>query len=463
MRQFLPAIRLDGASVVIIGAGPMAEAKARLFVGSPAKLTWFTLDRTATVPAELDNHINVRPGPVDEAELSSARFVFIAVDDENLALRLVEHARSGDPLINVVDRPELSDFFTPAIVDRGAVTIAISTGGGAPVLAVDIRAAIERVLRPGVGRLADIAAGLRNVVKASLPSVEARRRFWERALRGSAADRADRGDDAGALSSILDDLRTPEKTRGIVHLVGAGPGDPDLLTLRAARLLREADVIVHDRLVPRAVLDMARRDAVFIDVGKTKGEHPTPQHAIEDILIAEARKGQRVVRLKGGDPFIFGRGGEELQALRAADIDVDVTPGISAALACAASSGAPLTHRDLAQAVTLVSGHTKADGDHADDHALAAVNHTVVFYMGVDTAADIERRLLNAGRAPTTPVAVIENGTLPQERVLTGTLGELAALVRTHKVVSPAIIMIGETAALAIARDVPGANQEAVA
>jgi len=201
MRQFLPAIRLDGASVVIIGAGPMAEAKARLFVGSPAKLTWFTLDRTATVPAELDNHINVRPGPVDEAELSSARFVFIAVDDENLALRLVEHARSGDPLINVVDRPELSDFFTPAIVDRGAVTIAISTGGGAPVLAVDIRAAIERVLRPGVGRLADIAAGLRNVVKASLPSVEARRRFWERALRGSAADRADRGDDAGALRS----------------------------------------------------------------------------------------------------------------------------------------------------------------------------------------------------------------------------------------------------------------------
>jgi len=463
MRHFLPAIRLDGASIAIVGSGPMAEAKARLFASSPAKVIWFTLDRSTSIPADLMDTTDIRPGPVHEAKLAEARFVFIATNDANLAARLGVRARAGGALVNVVDRPDLSDFNTPAIVDRGAVTVAISTGGASPVLAVDIRAAIERVLRPGVGRLADIAASLRDVVKAALPSVNARRIFWQRALRGAAADQADRSDEAGARRSILDDLHTRAPTKGIVHLVGAGPGDPDLLTLRAARLLREADVIVHDRLVPRAVLDMARRDATFIDVGKTKGQHPTPQHAIEDILIEQARKGHRVVRLKGGDPFIFGRGGEELQALRAADIDVDVTPGITAALACAASSGAPLTHRDLAQAVTLVSGHTKANGEHADDHALAAANHTAVFYMGVDTAGDIERRLLNAGRASTTPVAVIENGTRPDERVLTGTLGELAALVRTHNVVSPAIIIVGETAALAVERNAHGASQEAVA
>jgi len=448
MRQFLPAIRLDGASVVIIGAGPMAEAKARLFVGSPAKLTWFTLDRTATVPAELDNHINVRPGPVDEAELSSARFVFIAVDDENLALRLVEHARSGDPLINVVDRPELSDFFTPAIVDRGAVTIAISTGGGAPVLAVDIRAAIERVLRPGVGRLADIAAGLRNVVKASLPSVEARRRFWERALRGSAADRADRGDDAGALSSILDDLRTPEKTRGIVHLVGAGPGDPDLLTFRALRLMQRCDVVLYDRLVGDDIMSLVRRDAKRVYVGKLPKEHTMQQEDISGLMVRLAKDGNRVLRLKGGDPFIFGRGGEEIEKLAENGIGFQVVPGITAAAGCGSYAGIPLTHRDHAQSCTFVTAHGKDGALALDWKTLIQPGHTLAVYMGLSNLPALVAGAATLGVDMSTPVAVIQNGTRVNQVVVTGPLSDIADLAQAAQLKSPAMIIIGSVVTL---------------
>ncbi len=250
---------------------------------------------------------------------------------------------------------------------------------------------------------------------------------------------------------------------GVVHIVGAGPGDPELLTLKAVRLLQEADVVVHDRLVPQAVLDYARADARLVYVGKAKGEHSVPQREIEAILIAEARAGQRVVRLKGGDPFIFGRGGEELAALQAAGVEAHVVPGVTAALGCAAAAGLPLTHRDHAHAVTFVTGRPKAEGPPVDWRGLAGEDRTLAVYMGVDAAQEITRELLAGGVRPDMPVAVVENGALPNQRVFKGRLGQLDTLVEAGLVAGPAILFIGETAALASADAAVACALEAVA
>jgi uroporphyrin-III C-methyltransferase/precorrin-2 dehydrogenase/sirohydrochlorin ferrochelatase len=248
-------------------------------------------------------------------------------------------------------------------------------------------------------------------------------------------------------------LNGPAETpAGVVHLVGAGPGDPDLLTLKALRLLRDADVVVHDRLVGPQTLDRVRRDARRIDVGKSKGDHPVPQDEIADILIAEARAGHRVVRLKGGDPFIFGRGGEELEALQDAGIEAYVVPGVSAALACAAAAGVPLTHRDHAQAVTLVSAVVKQGGEEPDWRALAAANHTIAVYMGAGAGLRVRDGLVGAGRDPQTPVAVVENASLENEKIVAGRLADLPGLIARHEIVGPATILVGEAAGAALAR-----------
>ncbi|MGB0267423.1 MAG: siroheme synthase CysG, partial [Pseudomonadales bacterium] len=343
-----------------------------------------------------------------------------------------------------------SDFQTPALVDRDEVVVAIATGGAAPVLSVDLRAAIERLLPPRIGRLAALAREMRSTVKRVLGDFEARRAFWERVLRGPARDLALAGDQEGARRAFLDTLNRPEAPReGVVHLVGAGPGDPELLTLRAARLLREADVIVHDRLVSPEVLDLARRDARRIDVGKQRNHHPVPQEAIEALLVEEAQKGQRVVRLKGGDPFIFGRGGEEITALRAAGLRVEVTPGISAALAAAASSQIPLTHRGLASSLTLASGVSRRGGPAPDLRAL--VEGTGALYMSVDAAPRIQAQLLALGRTGATPVALVEHASRDQERTVYCTLATLASTVVSEAVTGPAIIFLGDAVTLGAA------------
>lgn len=455
MRVFPASIPLDGRTVIVSGAGFMAEAKARLFVGSPARLKWFTGTDTDPVASDIARYAEVIRREPTRRDFRGASLVFIACGEDHAIARQAREARARGAMVNIVDSPKGSDFQTPALVDRDAMVIAIASGGAAPVLSVDIRAQIERLVPARVGILADLARELRETVKSVLDKFDDRRAFWERALRGKARDLALSGDKAGARREMLRELNAGgPPPSGIVHLVGAGPGDPDLLTIKAARLLREADVIVHDRLVGDGVLDLARRDAIRIDVGKTKGHHPVPQDEIADILIREARKGQRVVRLKGGDPFIFGRGGEELEAVRAAGIDAAVTPGISAALACAASSGIPLTHRDHAQSVTFASGVVKKDGPDVNYQALATPNATAVFYMGVGAAPEIQSKLLAAGRSGATPVAVIENGSSEAERTLTGILGDLAGLVERAGVKGPAIIIVGETASLAAAQPV---------
>ena len=450
MRTFPASIPLDGRRVIVVGHGDMAEPKVRLFRDSPARLDWYIGPVNDPIPSDLAQFATVIRREPTRRDLRGATMIFIAGGEDSKVKRLSRHARQLGVLVNVVDAPGGSDFQTPAIVDRDGIVVSIASGGAAPVLSVDIRAAIEKVLPANVGLLADLARDLRGTVKSVLSKFDDRRAFWERALRGKARDLALAGDKAGARREMLRELNAPtERAAGIVHLVGAGPGDPDLLTLKAARLLREADVIVHDRLVSQGVLDLARRDALRIDVGKTKGHHPVPQERISEILVEQAKKGQRVVRLKGGDPFIFGRGGEELERVKAAGIKTEVTPGITAAVACAASAEIPLTHRDHAQSVTFASGVVKQDGPDADYSAIAAPNSTGVFYMGVGAAPQIQNKLLLAGRSPATPVALVENGTTMLERTVTGTLGELAALVERENIKGPTVIIVGETAAYA--------------
>ncbi len=450
MKQFLPAIPLAGAKIVVVGSGEAALNKLRLFRNAPCDLVWATLGQPVTPPADLNPNTLILTGRSAFGLFRRARLVFIGLDDEGRAKRLARSARRAGALVNVVDNLPECDFYTPALVDRGIVTIAMSTGGAGPVLARDIRSAVEAVVAPGVGLLAEAAAKARDRVKAQFPTVDARRRFWEKALRGEAARRADQGDVAGAYDAIQHALvQSEDRAAGIVHLVGAGPGDPELLTVKAARLIRDAEVIVHDRLVSPEIIDRARRDALRIDVGKTAGSHPVPQSRICEILIEQARLGRRVVRLKGGDSFIFGRGGEEVEAVRAAGIEAHVTPGVSAALAAGAQAQIPLTHRDAAQAVTFVTGRPKTGGPALDYDALAATTHTLVVYMGVAVAATLSRRLIEVGRPSTTPVAVIENASLPIERRLFTTLERLSVDISAHAITGPAAIVIGDVVARA--------------
>ncbi len=445
MRVFLASVPLEAAKVVIVGAGEPALAKLRLFLNTPAQVIWFAPDgASAPLETPLRAPAPVRRTPTP-ADFAGARLVFIALSDVVEAARLADLARAAGAQVNVVDQPALSDFQTPALIDRDEVVVGVATGGAAPILARDIRTRIETVLPAGLANVARMARGLRETVKSSVPNFLARRRFWERAFRGAAADLAAEGRTAEARREMLRLLNMAAPEQGVVHIVGAGPGDPELLTLKALRVLQDADVIIHDRLVPEAVLARARRDAKRLYVGKARGDHSVPQDQIEALMIAEARAGHRVVRLKGGDPFVFGRGGEELAAMRAAGVPVFVVPGVTAALACAASAGVPLTHRDHAQAVTFVTAQARPGGAEADWTRLAAPNHTLAIYMGVDRAGETATRLIAAGRSPATPVAVVENGNRPDERVLTGRLDGLGALAKGLS--GPALLFVGETAA----------------
>jgi len=446
MDQFLPAIPLKDTRVVVLGSGAAALNKLRLFRTAPCELVWCTLGKPVAAPADLNPNTRIITDANPCRMLRGARLVFIGVEERKLARVLARKARKAGALVNVIDDSPLCDFYTPALIDRGAITIALSSGGTAPVLVRDLRSALESVIAPGIGLLAETARTLRHRVSKVFPDVDARRRFWEHTLRGSATRLADQGDADGARRAMIAALNTSAAGtgRGVVHLVGAGPGDPELLTIRAARLIRDADVIVHDRLVSPAVLDRARRDAIRIDVGKTAGHHPVPQGKISDLLIEHARLGRRVVRLKGGDSFIFGRGGEEIEAVRNQGIEVYVTPGISAALAAGASAQIPLTHRDAAQAVTFVTGQPRKNGPQLDYAALAASTHTLVIYMGVAVAAILSRRLVQAGREGATPVAIVENATCDGERRIFTTLNQLATAIAGQQITGPAVLVIGD-------------------
>lgn len=445
MRQFPAFFNLEGARIVVFGDGEEAARKLRLLVSSPAELV-----RVGDIDLpEFAGRAERLPPHAADAALEGARLAIIAEADPGRREEALSRVRAARIPVNVVDQPELCDFTVPSIVDRGEVVAAIGSGGNAPVLIKGLREKLEALLPQRVGDLAALAGSLRSFVSKSLPDQTARRRFWERALTGSAAEAAFAGNLDKAEALIRDAAQSPDHRRGVVHIVGAGPGDPELLTLKALRLLQEADVVYYDRLVSTEILALVRRDAARVPVGKSKGDHSVPQMEIQERLIASAREGLRVVRLKGGDPFVFGRGGEELEAVRAAGVETYVVPGISSALGCAASAGVPLTHRDHAQTLTFVTGHAKAGGvPDLDWKALARPAQTVVVFMGVDTAPVIAERLVAAGRDPETPIAIIENGTRPDEVRVFGELGELPFLIEEEGILGPALLIIGEVAGL---------------
>ena len=457
MRQFPAFFNMDDARVVVFGGGEEARRKVRLLAKTSAQITVIIgKDIEPGFAEEFAGRITIAPQSEAGPALDVARFAIVACRLCANTERSIEWARQYGVPLNVVDRPELCDFTVPSILDRGEIVAAIGSNGSAPVLAKSVRSKLERLLPARTGELAELAGRLRPEVKAAIPDAKARREFWEYALNGKPAELAYAGELDAAEQAMRDAMRGSRRT-GIVHLVGAGPGDPELLTVKALRLLQQADIVFYDRLVSAEIVDMIRRDADRVPVGKSKGNHSVPQEEIHELLIRAAREGKRVVRLKGGDPFIFGRGGEELEAIQAAGIEAFVVPGISSALGCAASAGVPLTHRDHAQSLTFVTGHAKKGGvPDLDWESLARPHQTVTVFMGVGTAPTIADKLIEAGRAPDTPVAVIENGTLSTEIQVFGILAELPDLIEQNAIKGPALLIIGEVAGLPFASGAVG-------
>ncbi len=451
MKSFPAFFDLAGKTVVITGAGEVASRKARLAHAAGARIVFAGSALNEDLVEEWRDLAEFDARSPSPEVFADAQFAFVASASDEEAARLSDLARAAGALVNVVDRPALSDFITPSIVDRGDVVVAISTGGAAPVLGRRLREKIEALLPHRLSALSAFARSFRDAVAARL-AAEDRRAFWESVFDGPIAARVLAGDETSAREAMIDAINRPHTApkTGVVHIVGAGPGDPELLTLKALRLLQSADVILYDRLVGDEILALARRDALRLYVGKAKSAHAVPQEEIEKRLIEHARAGKIVVRLKGGDPFIFGRGGEELDAVKEAGIEAYVTPGVTAATGCAASAGLPLTHREISQAVTFVTGHAKDDGEpDLDWAALARLGHTLVVYMGVGKADRIARNLIENGRSGATPVAVIEKGTTADEKVLKGRLADLGFLIRAGGVAGPALLVIGEVAAKA--------------
>lgn len=439
---------LQEVPVLLVGAGAVGRRKLELLVraGARVRIVDPHLDPVQAKALQSAGH-EVRVAAFQAAHLQGQRLVIAATDERAVNAAVAQAARDLGLWVNVVDAPDLGNAIVPAIVSRGPITVGISTGGVAPVLARRLRARIESLLEPVLGGLALLLARWRGRIRAAREDVAARRDWYEAALDGPLVDLLRCGQLAAAESWLARSLAEAPATRGRVVLVGAGPGDPGLLTLTALRHLQRADVIVHDRLVSAEVLDLARRDAERIEVGKTGGGHSVSQLEIHQILLAQAQAGRHVVRLKGGDPLIFARGGEELAVLQQAGIPFEVVPGITAAQGCAAYAGIPLTHRDLAQAVRLVTAHCQGSIDRLDWTALARGGETLVFYMALAQLGEIQLRLLAGGRSADTPFALIEQGTRSRQRVVDGTLGQLVITAAAAGVRSPALLIVGDVCA----------------
>ncbi|WP_447733746.1 siroheme synthase CysG [Aeromonas veronii] len=448
--DYLPIFcRLDNKPVLLVGGGDVAERKARLLLDAGAHLTVVAPELDPELAAlAATGEIEWLAGEFAPAQLTGKWLVVAATDRREVNALVYQSANQARIFANVVDDPKRSSFIMPSIIDRSPLMVAISSGGKAPVLARLLREKLEALLPQHLGAVATFAGSLRERVKARFASMGERRRFWERLLGADRLGQAlARGDSASA-QQLADSLFANEsQSAGEVVLVGAGPGDPGLLTLHALRQMQQADLVVYDRLVSDEVMALVRRDARRIFVGKQAGNHCVPQEGINQLLLDEAKKGQRVVRLKGGDPFIFGRGGEELETLVGSGVGFQVVPGITAASGCAAYAGIPLTHRDHAQSVRFVTAHGKGGARDLDWPLLARDRQTLVFYMGLSSCAVIREQLLAHGKGGDTPVALIERGTQPSQRVIRGTLDQLPQLAMG--VESPALIMVGSVVTLA--------------
>lgn len=439
--------QLRDRACLLVGGGDVAERKARLLLEAGARITVNALDFTPQFQVWADQGmLTLEQGEFSPSLLDISWLAIAATDNDEVNQLVSDTCEARRIFCNVVDAPKQASFIMPSIIDRSPLMIAVSSGGTSPVLARLLREKLESILPLHLGKIASYAGTLRSRVKAKFSTMAERRRFWEKFFTNDRLAQFLANEDRKAIDQETESMFDARlDNRGEVVLVGAGPGDAGLLTLKGLQQIQQADVVVYDRLVSDDIMNLVRRDADRIFVGKRAGYHCVPQEEINQILLREAQSGKRVVRLKGGDPFIFGRGGEELETLCHAGIPFSVVPGITAASGCSAYSGIPLTHRDYAQSVRLVTGHLKTGGE-LDWENLAAEKQTLVFYMGLNQAPAIEQNLIAHGMPVDMPVALVENGTAVKQRVVSGTLAQLGELAT--QVESPALIIVGRVVAL---------------
>ncbi len=449
MDYFPIFMSLRGQPCLVVGGGVVAMRKARALVrsGAAVRVVAPVIDQGLKQLAE-DSGGEVLQREFEAADLQNVRLVIAATDSEAVNELVSQAAQQLGLPVNVVDQPALSSFIMPAVVDRSPVVVAVSSAGRAPVLTRLLKARMETLVPAAWGELAELVGRYRGRVRKRFASSRERNRFWTDALQGVVADLVFSGQHQQAEQVLTELLDNPQQQAGVVYLIGAGPGDPDLLTFRALRLMQRADVVVYDRLVSPQILDMVRKDAQMIYAGKQRADHALPQPQINQLLVDQAKEGKRVVRLKGGDPFIFGRGGEEIALLADAGIPFQVVPGITAASGCSAYAGIPLTHRDHAQMVVFITGHLKNNSVNLDVQTVARLPATLVIYMGLVGLAEICQQLVDHGRDRETPAALIESGTTASQRVISATLETLAEAVSREKVKAPTLVIVGDVVAL---------------
>ena len=451
MDYFPIFVNLNGQDCLVVGAGDIAARKIDLLARAGAKITVIAKEIGETVLAmQITHSLHIQRTFFSTRDLRQYKLIVSATDDVTTNQLVAKTATEQGIPVNVVDNPGLSSFIFPAIVDRSPIVVAVSSGGAAPVLARLLRAKIESIIPPAYGRLAALAEKFRDKVKQRIAIAPQRRIFWENAFQGNIAEQVFSGNEQGAEHQLNQTLNNYDGNvnNGEVYLIGAGPGAADLLTFRALRLLQQADVVVYDRLVSPEIIDLARRDAEKIHVGKQRNKHTLPQDNINQLLADLAKSGKRVARLKGGDPFMFGRGGEEMETLMAQGIHFQVVPGITAASGCASYAGIPLTHRDHAQACVFVTGHLKHDVVNLNWTQLALPNQTVVVYMGLIGLEQICLSLMAHGSPGDMPIALVQQGTTDNQKVVTGTLATMPAMVAEQGIKAPTIIIIGTVVSL---------------
>jgi len=447
--KYLPIFYdLSVCPCLVVGAGEIAARKVRQLRKAEASVIVVAPEICKELKDLAESkEINYISEKFSEELLGEKMLVIAATNDEEVNKKVSELAKAQNIPVNVVDNPDLCSFIMPSIVDRDPVQIAISTGGASPVLARLLRARLESLIPASYGRLAQLMARFRGHVKQRYPKMQERRRFWEHILQGPVAEMIYAGQDEAALNALEKSLEKEESIidkTGEVYLVGAGPGDPDLLNFRALRLMQQAEVVLYDRLVAPEIVDLCRKDAERIYVGKKRDQHALPQEEISQLLVDLAKQGKRVLRLKGGDPFIFGRGGEEIELLSAENIPFQVIPGITAASGCASYAGIPLTHRDYAHTCVFVAGHLKDGSMDLNWDALIQPRQTIAVYMGVMGLEELCRELIARGMSEQMPAALIQQGTTHKQKVYIGNLGTLPDFPKQNDIKPPTMIIIGE-------------------
>ena len=447
-------LNVKGTRSLVVGSGFLAARKADLLIRAGCKLTVIAPTLGEELAQLAANHdFDHKTGELTAEDLAGCKVVFGCSRNNEINQKLCDLAEAAGILVNITDDPGSCDFIMPAVVDRSPLLVAIASSGTSPLLTRMLRARFETEIPAAYGRLAEFAGSYRDRIKRSIPNGTRRRRFWETMIAGPVAEHVFSGqlEQAESLmeSLLLEAAEDGEKPPiGEVYLVGTGPGDPDLLTFRALRLMQQADVVLYDRLIGEGILNLVRRDARRIYVGKCPKDHTVPQEEIGKMLIGLAQEGKRVLRLKGGDPFVFGRGGEEIEALSENGITFQVIPGITAAVGCASYAGIPLTHRDHAQGCVFVTGHEKDGKLDLNWDVLIQPRQTVVVYMGLSSLDSIAEGFMAHGADSETPAAVIENGTREGQRVITGTLASLPGKTTEAGIKSPALIIVGSVVTL---------------